>query len=207
MPVLLIAALMGSLLGLGLGGRFSGLSVLRLRWRAIPFAAVLSQVASLAVPPSARPAIALVSQTVVLGWLGANMAMGQNKHIRFGGRLLAFGAVLNSIPMMLHGGMPVSSNALAVAGMPANFDVSNGNLGKHVTAASDAAFGFLGDIIPLRGLHVVLSFGDLVMAWGLALVVGAAMMAMPRRPGLRVARPGGPRSFGNNRPSSVPSVR
>ena len=67
------------------------------------------------------------------------------------------------------------------------FDVTDGNLAKHVVASSGAAFGFLGDVIPLRGMHVVISLGDVVMAWGLALMISAAMAAAPRRVRLAAA--------------------
>ena len=115
MPVLLVSIVLGASLGLAVGGRFAGLGQLKLRWSAVPFLALLGQVAAVLAPAGARSMLTVLTQTLVLGWLGVNMARASQATVRLGGRLLAVGAAMNSVPMFLNGGMPVSGRALAVA--------------------------------------------------------------------------------------------
>jgi hypothetical protein len=85
--------------------------------------------------------------------------------------IVAVGLAANALVIGINGGMPVRPSAVAAA------HVDYGR--RHHPEGPDDRLRWLGDIIPVRQLHLVLSFGDLILAVGVADVV--AHLLHPRR--------------------------
>jgi len=96
--------------------------------------------------------------------------------------VVILGLGLNMTATAVNTGMPVDGPALVTAGLAQPGELDRLDLGsrRHVSVATDR-LSFLGDIIPVEPLNAVLSFGDLIMAFG----VGNVMF--------RLLRPVGPR--------------
>ena len=92
------------------------------------------------------------------------------------------GIVLNVLPIVVNHGMPVRTSALVRAGVIRTADNAvtirlRGQ--RHIVRPSDRLTE-LGDIVPVRPFHQVVSFGDLVLAIGtVALVVN--LLKPPRK--------------------------
>ncbi|UDY37294.1 DUF5317 family protein [Dermatobacter hominis] len=165
----LLAIGIGVGLGLYWGGRISNL----LAW----------------VPPLWEALVAGVVLNVlldVLPWSGAIMtflsilATGALLafavvNVRIGGMVLVVvGLGLNLFVTVINWGMPVSTSALASAGIVSEAQVDELVLTGGREAASGALFGFLGDVIPLPWGQVI-SIGDVLVLIGLALVVASIL--------------------------------
>jgi Family of unknown function (DUF5317) len=105
-------------------------------------------------------AVLIVSNVFVLSWLIVNRSLP-------GLLIAAVGLLMNLAVISANGAMPVSRDAVRAAGGD-ELEISEEGL-KHEVLDDDTRLGFLGDIIPLRGLGIW-SAGDLVLAAGLALL-------------------------------------
>jgi hypothetical protein len=159
------------------GGRARAIVDLRLRLWGIPWAAFALQVAAGAVSPGARLSAVVISYLALGVWLAVQFAA--NRDLRAGLTLLAGGWVLNTAAVLANGGMPVSRDALARAGLP-RLVVEDGNLFKHIDATAATRLRWVGDIIPLPPIHKVVSVGDLLMLGGAAVLVAAVMARAAR---------------------------
>jgi hypothetical protein len=169
----------GVLAGYAFGGRLTNLALMR--WRSFPLVgiAIAMQVA-LSLRPL-RNALgdhtwdAVVTSYALIGlWLVLNIRHRRGL-TRAGVGLAAAGWLLNVIVMVPNRGMPVSAAGLDAAGAPPDLKVSSGHLYKHVLASHSSVLRPLGDVIPLRLLHTVISAGDVVMLVGIATIVAAGM--------------------------------
>lgn len=178
MLVLLTAAIAGLLMGVAAGGSWRGFAALRF-WRPSIVASALAVQAGLALPEvgglsfGLRFAMMLTSYLVVGWWLF------QNARVHWGGTkialcLIACGWALNLLVIVLNGGMPVSRSALERAGLGSVDSVAHGHLAKHVWTNQTTTLRALGDVIPLPWLRGVVSPGDIVIAFGIGLLVAAA---------------------------------
>lgn len=107
--------------------------------------------------------------------------------------ILLVGAALNVAVVAANGAMPVDAGALVTAGVVEDYDVVSDGRAVAVVdpgpgrvlvgrPGDDApVLGFLGDTIPIATLGLVVSFGDLVIATGLAVAL-AYRMNPPRLP-------------------------
>ncbi len=168
LPTLLAIAI-GVGLGMYWGGRISNL----LEW----------------VPPLWEALVAGVVLNVlvdVLPWSGAIMtflsilATGALLafavvNIRIGGMILVVvGLGLNLFVTIINWGMPVSTSALASAGIVTEAQIEDLVLTGGREVSDGALFGFLGDVIPLPWGQVI-SIGDVLVLIGLALVVASIL--------------------------------
>jgi hypothetical protein len=88
------------------------------------------------------------------------------------------GSAMNLVVMVPNGGMPVSMAALeAIDG--GHVDVADGHLYKHRLAGEGTFLPALGDVIPVRPLHLVASAGDVVLLIGILGVAG--VLVVPRK--------------------------
>jgi hypothetical protein len=86
-----------------------------------------------------------------------------NRHLP--GMLLAgLGLAMNVVVIFTNGAMPVSLVAADIAGVETSLTEGIG----HEPMTSGTVLPWLGDVIPLPGLGVVISAGDVVLAAGLA---------------------------------------
>ncbi|HZQ29244.1 MAG TPA: DUF5317 family protein [Acidimicrobiales bacterium] len=158
-----VALFTGVAIGLLTGGKLGNLG--RRRFRAWP---LLAAGAALQFVPAG--AALLLSYLCLLAFALANITV-------VGMGVLTVGLGLNALVVSINGGMPVRRAALDAARLarPGEAVVYSGK--RHLEQPGDR-LPFLGDIVPVPALREVLSFGDLVMAVGLA----AALAWLARNP-------------------------
>jgi hypothetical protein len=121
------------------------------------------------------PFVALATSYGIMGlWLVLNLGEGPRER-RSGFGLVAFGYALNLAAILPNGSMPVSVAALRRVGSSTAAFHRGPNLDKHVAAGAATLCAWLGDVVPLRGLGVVISVGDIVMLVGVVIVLSAGM--------------------------------
>jgi hypothetical protein len=97
--------------------------------------------------------------------------------------VVALGLLLNTVVLVANGAMPVRPEALAAAAGTTVDEVAARDLGaRHRLEATGDRLTFLGDVVPVRPLGEVVSFGDLIVAVGLTDVVYRLVRPAHRRP-------------------------
>lgn len=161
---ILVAVVAGLALGLLRGGSLSGLGETSLRLRSLLVLGIVAQAASAFVSRGAV-ALLLVSYALLLAFGMANLG-----HTGMG--VVCIGIGLNFVVIAANDGMPVRAEAIEAAGIADRQDAESLDFGtKRHLETDDDRLTFLGDILPLRPASEVLSFGDLVLAVGVADVV------------------------------------
>jgi hypothetical protein len=160
------------------GGRLEALLGLRLAATVLVPLAVGLQLAAGTAPPSLRPLLIVVSYCVGGTWLALN-ARGRGGRVGAGLALLAAGWLLNLVPIVANGAMPVSSPALRATGASKRFRPEQGHLWKHRAAGTRTAMPWLGDVMPLSRVRTVISVGDVLLLLGVAATTAGAMTAAP----------------------------
>ena len=165
MLLALLAVVIGVAAGLAAGGHFANLERVDVRLVVLPIAwIVLNTWARRGIGP-VRYAALLASMACLLLFVVVNAR-------RLPGMwLVALGVGLNLFMVADNHGMPYSPTALQAAGvLPPTFDaVPTANVARHPQRAGDQLV-MLGGVIPVRPLRMVVSFGDLFVAFGLAVV-------------------------------------
>lgn len=175
-----LGALCGVAVGRGRGGRLAGLTTLRFRAPILLAAAALIQAVVAVGTPAHRVAALGTAYLMVGSWLTIN-ALHQRRGVRLGCVALGIGWLLNLLPIMLNGGMPVSGAALERIGAPKTMSVTEGHFNKHVPAGQDTRLTALGDVLPLSMANSIISIGDIVMMVGIALVLASGMTRVAER--------------------------
>lgn len=156
-----VALVVGMVLGLALGGRPRYLAQKSFRWwLLLPLGVVLQFVIEADGVP-APEALLVVSYVYLLVFCAANL-----RHAGMG--VILVGILLNAIVITANGGMPVREEAVRQAGIADAGDVITIDDVKHDIEDDDTRLPLLGDIIPVEPLRQVLSFGDLVLSVGVA---------------------------------------
>lgn len=95
-----------------------------------------------------------------------------NRHL-VGMGVLAIGLTANLIVVLANGGMPVRPSALVDSGAVTAAELADTDLGfgRQFETDNDLVVG-MGDIIPVPILHAAMSFGDIIILFGLATVSG-----------------------------------
>jgi hypothetical protein len=115
---------------------------------------------------------------LLAAWFVVNLR-GARGVLRWCLGIALFGSAMNLVVMVPNGGMPVSKAALeAIDG--GHVDVADGHLYKHRLADDQTVLAPLGDVIPVRPLHMAASVGDVVLLVGV-LGVAATLVVVPRR--------------------------
>jgi hypothetical protein len=183
MRIWAIAVLLAVAVAYARGGRLHRLAELPLPaiLLAPVWAAAAVELSASHLPAERRFAVTLASYFVVGGVLAAYLVVLRRRGATFwmqaGVSVLALGWLVNLLPIVANGGMPVSRHALARAGLASIGNVKDGYLYKHVGLGTDTHLGALGDVlpIPLWPVGIVVSPGDLVLAAGFFLFVLAAL--------------------------------
>lgn len=110
------------------------------------------------------------SVLVGIGWLVFNIAIARTLLVRTALLAFAVGAVMNLIPTLQYGSMPVDRTALLRSGIR-DAQIADQPAQKHVLVVGDAPF--LSDRIPIPQLHMVASPGDFVEVLGVIGLVAA----------------------------------
>ena len=177
-----LAIVVGVVLGLVTGGRPSRVAAVNLNWWPALAAGVTLQWAPELIGLSERASFVLVvaSYTCLMAFAIANIRM-------VGMAVVLVGLTLNVIVISVNGGMPVRASAIRAAGLEeSNRDLSTLDFGsKRHLEEPDDRLTFLGDVVPVRAVGEVLSFGDLILCFGVADLVFRLLKppAMRRRQG------------------------
>lgn len=150
---MLVSALaLGLIAGIALGGSWRRLGSLELRWWPALLVALGLRLLGLVAPlPLALYLAALV---------GVGLVALANRRLP-GAVLIAVGSALNTLVVVLNGGMPVD---MALAREVGALTFENDRL--HVPLSDRTLLPFLSDVIPVALVRNVYSLGDVVVAVG-----------------------------------------
>lgn len=183
-----IAVAVGLLAGLLAGGRLANAGLRPVRAVNALWAGVVLEIAPHLVDVSGSVGLGLVlaGYLMLLAFVLTNLRL-------VGMPVALVGIVLNVMAIGLNQGMPVRADAVVAAHQADRTELSSLDLGakRHLEDDGDR-LTFLGDTIPLAPLHEVVSFGDLILAFGVADVafrllrpVGARRQRSERQAGHR----------------------
>jgi hypothetical protein len=164
MLIALIAAVVAALIARLRGGSFESLAATPFRWPLLLWAGLIVQIAFGAWDPdwlgtSGGLAVILTTNVLVAAFLAVN------RHLP-GMVLAAIGTMLNVLVIALNGAMPVTLGAAQIAGAGVR------DLGiKHEILDAETRLPWLADVIPVPGLRVLISVGDVLLAIGIAWLV------------------------------------
>jgi Family of unknown function (DUF5317) len=178
----------GLLVGWSRGGRPSRLSELRVQHLWLVWMAVVVQATQRYAPAIRRlleddlgvPMLVLVFGCIAV-WLLVNLP-AQTRGVRMAIVVVLAGGAINGVAILANGRMPFSVPAAQYAGVP-NDKVVATDLPKHEPASTGTSLAWLGDVIPVRPIHKVVSVGDIVILAGIALLVAAGTMTPWSRAG------------------------
>lgn len=179
---LAVIALVGAIaVGYALGGNWSRLTALHLRWRRFVVAAVVAQLggALVGVLGYGDPRRAYVVGLAASALCAAAFCA---RNLRVAGvPLVTLGLISNAIVVAANGAMPVSISAADRAGVPV-IDIAAGHDSRHEIADSTTTLRLLGDVIPvpLPVRSEVVSPGDVLVAAGLGELVVMGMLRKRR---------------------------
>ena len=168
-----VALVLGAVVGLASGGRPHQLAAHSFaRWALLPVGVVLQTLPELVDIPGGF-ALVVLSYACLLAFVVTNL-----RHV--GMSVVLVGLALNALVIAVNAGMPVRGEAIVATGVVDADDLANVDLGakRHLETDGDR-LRFLGDIIPVPVLDEVVSFGDMILAFGAADVV--ARLLRPRR--------------------------
>ncbi len=163
-----VAALVaGVVFGLLAGGRPSNVSRRSLELVWLLALSVGVQVAAETLDVSDRVGLAMV----LVSYVGlAAFAIANTRLV--GMPVVLVGLLCNLVVISLNGGMPVEADAILAARAATADELDTIDFGaKRHLATDDDVLTELGDVIPVRLTREVLSFGDLILAFGIADVI------------------------------------
>jgi hypothetical protein len=167
--------------------RYRHLGAPRVRWPAALGLGVAVAVLADRLDGDAAVTAGIAGQALLVAGVLANLHL-------VGAGVLAVGLGLNLVSMAVDGGVPVRPGALVEAGVLEPDEVPDATVSgpRHIEGDGDA-LGWLGDALPVAPLGIVVSFGDLVVAVGVADVAAHAARPRRRRPADRHAHAGADR--------------
>jgi hypothetical protein len=176
MKLVLLTLVLAVLVGLALGGRWSNLGRLQVRWPAVALVGLALQLAPL--PGRIMPMAALYAS---FGLLIAFAAVNLRARVP-GFALILVGVLLNLAVISVNGGMPVTRQALEASHQLDTLEelVQDGGAKHHLAGPSDRLL-FLGDVIALPPIEQAVSVGDLFTYAGVVWLVVAGMLGRSRR--------------------------
>ena len=163
MAVLFVALAAGVIAGFVSGGRPSNVYNRAIAGTGVLAAAVIFQLIPWLV--DASPNTGLICVIVSYGLLTAFALV----NIRLIGMpVVLVGLLLNFAVITMNSGMPVRADAMYT--VDRNPGALEHTAKRHLETPDDK-FAVLGDVLPIEPFHEVISFGDLIMAFGLANVM------------------------------------
>lgn len=185
----IIAVVIATVVALATGGRLANLPTERPRWwPLVPVAVVLL------LTPQVLPAEGGAGTGLVVAALAGLIAFAAANLRLVGMAVVLAGLALNAAVIVANGAMPVDPAAAVAAGVVRGEDLTSLELGpaRRWRSPEDRIAG-LGDILPMSPLDEVVSFGDLIIAAGLANVTFRLFRPLGRRPLPRPRRRRAPR--------------
>lgn len=175
MKFVAVALVVAFVIGLASGGRFRGLSSLRIRWAPLAIGGFALQFLTPSRPGVAY-ALLMLSFVMLTVFAFANLRTA-------GFALILAGVLMNFLVIGINHGMPVTRHALEASGQGAllNDLIENGGAKHHLATPADRLL-FLGDVTPLAPpIAQTFSAGDIVAYVGVGYVIVAAMHRDRRR--------------------------
>ena len=176
MRLAVLALVAGLVVALAAGGRPGNIPAERLRWPALTLVAVALYWAPNLLGASSSAAVVLIlcSYAALLAFALANLRLT-------GMTVVALGLGLNALVIAANDGMPVDPGAVVSTGLARPDELEAIELGAgRQWQEPDDRLAVLGDVVPVAVLDEVVSFGDLVLAAGLA-NVGFRLLRPARR--------------------------
>ena len=167
MTFTVVALVTGVVFGFVTGGRLANVArrPLELLWLLLLSVGLQVAAETLDVSDRAGLAMVLVSYVGLAAFAFANTRL-------VGMPVVLVGLLCNLAVIALNGGMPVEEDALLAAEAATRAELPALDLGaKRHLATEDDVLRRLGDVIPVRPTREVVSFGDLILAFGIADVV------------------------------------
>jgi hypothetical protein len=177
-----VLLLLLSMIGLGLiagfvaRGSINGLKEIHFKLVWLLFVSLIIAVIPLfsdAVNKHRRPLL-LVAMAGVLIFLIVNILTSHGE-LRIGLLITTLGWALNFVVIALNRGMPLSRWAYARSGQTETITAGKGGFYRAVVAGPHTRLRRLGDVIPVKPFHQVVSIGDILLMLGIAFVIAAAM--------------------------------
>lgn len=128
-------------------------------------------------PAGVARGVTALKAVLFLAFLATNWR-SSGRWLRSGLVCCAVGLLANAIPSVVYGAMPYSVRSARLAGMT-EAQVSSGSSGHVPVADIWWPLRPLADVLPVAGLHLVLSVGDLLLLGGILL--GASGLIRDRR--------------------------
>jgi hypothetical protein len=159
------ALVVGIALGLATGGRPRNIALRPLRGAMALGAAVVLQALPQLFDVTGAVGLACVigSYVLLLAFALANIRL-------VGMPVVLLGLLLNVVVIVLNGGMPVRAEAIRTVDPQVNVDRIDFGAKRHLEDPGDR-LTVLGDVVPVPAIDQVLSFGDLILAFGVGDVV------------------------------------
>lgn len=176
MRLAVLALVAGLVVAVAAGGRPRNIPAERLRWPTLTVVAVALYWAPSLLGASSSAAVALIlcSYAALLAFALANLRLT-------GMAVVAVGLVLNALVIAANDGMPVDRGAVVSTGLAQPGELEGIELGPaRKWQEPGDRLAVLGDVVPVAVLDEVVSFGDLVLAAGLA-NVGFRLLRPTRR--------------------------
>ena len=156
----------GVVLGLALGGRPSNIGRRPLQLVSVLVVSVALQALaeSVDIDDALGLAIVLVSYAGLSAFAVANIRL-------VGMPVVLVGLACNLAVITVNGGMPVDREAIVAAGVATDAEIDHLDFGAKRHLEDGDRLMFLGDVVPVSLTSEVLSFGDLILAFGVADVI------------------------------------
>jgi hypothetical protein len=159
-----VAIALGLVVGLATGGRPANVARRPLQLVSLLMISVALQTAAelLAVPDRVGLSMVLVSYVGLSAFAVANIRL-------VGMPVVLVGLVCNLAVITVNGGMPVRASSIVASRAATSGELTTLDFGakRHLSTSADR-LTLLGDIVPVRPFREVLSFGDLILALGVA---------------------------------------
>lgn len=171
MKLILLTLACAVLIGFALGGRWSNLARVRVRWPAVAMLGLALQLA-----PVRGRAWAMGMLYVSFALLIAFAVVNLRARVP-GFTAILLGMLLNLVVIGVNGGMPVTQQALVASRQTDTLMelVQHGGV-KHHLAGPDDRLLFLGDSIAIAPLRQAMSLGDLFAYGGVMWLIVAGML-------------------------------
>lgn len=182
MRIALILLVAGVIAGLARGGKLTNIAEAEIRWPGLVFAGLGMQVAAelwtvfvgTELRDRAGILILAVSYLLIFAFIALNRELP-------GRWFIGAGLLFNMLVILANGGMPVSLKAARASGLRAAEISALGSAFKHQLMTTHTALWFLGDWIPIPGLHNVISLGDILLGTGVFILMERLVRYEPRR--------------------------
>jgi hypothetical protein len=168
MTWLLAVLVVSVVVGVARGGKLANAAEIHANGWVLLFVAFAIQIGALFLPDRAR---GLATSLILASYAALLAAVWLNRD-HPGALLAGIGISMNFVVIALNGGMPVSVEAITLAGGAVDLPLD----AKHVLLTADSSLPFMADVIPLPG--EVISIGDVLLGVGIGVFIEFQM----RRP-------------------------